>query len=170
MWEILEFLVGSIIFVIGLIFGVVSLIIQGIPLYRMAKRRGINNAWLSFIPLGNTWIMINLPTNEFNLLGIRAHRSKALWKVMLIMILMYIPVVAFAGTKLGFISAICSFIFSIFSLVFSYRVIKDLLDTYSNGSTLGWTIASMFIPFVLIVVLYMLMNRDPINRYNNTGF
>ena len=170
MWEILGFLVGSVIFIVSLVAGLVTLILQGIPLYKMALRRSINNAWLSFIPLGNTWIMLNLPTNEFNLLGIKAQRSKALWKVVLIMILMYIPVVVFAGTELGFISTVFSFIFSIFSLAFSYRLIKDVLDTYSTGSTIAWAIASIFIPFVQIIVLYMLMNREPINRCNNTGF
>ena len=40
--------------------GLVAWVLGAIALYSMAKRRGINHAWLSWIPVGNLWILGSL--------------------------------------------------------------------------------------------------------------
>ena len=101
-------LLSIVLWIVLFIVGLVLTIIQGIPLYRMSNRKGVNNAWLSFLPLGNTWIMLQLPSSQFNLLGLRSNRNSALWKVLGIMVLLYIPVVIFSGGDLSFIGSIFS--------------------------------------------------------------
>ena len=40
-----------------LAFGVVSYVLQSLGFYTIAKRRGIRNPWLSWLPVGNMWIL-----------------------------------------------------------------------------------------------------------------
>ena len=40
--------------------GLVAWVLGAIALYTLAKRRGINHAWLSWIPVGNLWILGSL--------------------------------------------------------------------------------------------------------------
>ena len=54
-------IIGTILLIFLVIF-IVTLVVQGIPLYKMAKKANLNNAWLSFIPIGNMYVIINLPT------------------------------------------------------------------------------------------------------------
>lgn len=169
---VIKFLFSGIVFIISLIFSLVVLIIQGIPLYKMAKTTGLNNAWLAFIPLGNIHIMLNLPKNELKVLGIKFDRNTALFKIILILFVLSLPITIFANSKLWFISTIFSCISYIFGLILSYRLIKDILDTYSSGNTILWALIGMFIPIVQIILLYLIMNRVPIGGsypINNLG-
>ena len=39
------------------IFGIVNYIFQGLTLSTVARRRGINNPWLAWVPVGNVWML-----------------------------------------------------------------------------------------------------------------
>ena len=45
------------ILLVALLVGLVFYVLQSVALYSIAKRRGINNAWLAWIPVGTNWIM-----------------------------------------------------------------------------------------------------------------
>ena len=45
------------ILLVALLVGLVFYVLQSVALYSIAKRRGINNAWLAWIPIGTNWIM-----------------------------------------------------------------------------------------------------------------
>jgi len=42
------------------LFGIASFILSAMALYTIARRRGLNNAWLSWIPVANCWILGSL--------------------------------------------------------------------------------------------------------------
>ena len=42
---------------VALAYAVVSYVLHSLGLYAIAQRRGIHNAWLAWIPLGNLWIL-----------------------------------------------------------------------------------------------------------------
>lgn len=46
-----------IVYLLALAFSVVSYILNAVGMYRIAKRRGIHHAWLSWIPVGNSWLL-----------------------------------------------------------------------------------------------------------------
>jgi hypothetical protein len=46
-----------IILLFASIFGIISYILTSLGTYAIANRRGIKNAWLTWIPVGNIWIM-----------------------------------------------------------------------------------------------------------------
>lgn len=49
-------LLGGLIFIFAII-GIVMYVIMGLGLMTMAKNKGIENAWLAFVPVGNMWIL-----------------------------------------------------------------------------------------------------------------
>ena len=79
--------------------GVASYIIQSLALQGIAKRRGINNPWLSWIPVANTWIIGSIADEYDNRNGI-----KRKWRVLLLtlsiatmalVILFYVAIIVF---------------------------------------------------------------------------
>lgn len=46
-----------VVLLIALAVGIVSYVLQSIGLYRIASRRGIKHAWLSWVPVGNYWVI-----------------------------------------------------------------------------------------------------------------
>ena len=43
--------------IVLMLISIVMYVLQSIGLYKTAKRRGIHNAWLSWLPVGCTWII-----------------------------------------------------------------------------------------------------------------
>jgi hypothetical protein len=50
-------IVTVMLFVIIVVSGIAGYILSAIGLMRMAENRGIENAWLAWIPVGNLWVM-----------------------------------------------------------------------------------------------------------------
>ena len=46
-----------IVYLLALAFSIVSYVLNAVGMYRIAKRRGIHHAWLSWIPVGNSWLL-----------------------------------------------------------------------------------------------------------------
>jgi len=50
-------LLALVIIFVALVFGAVVYILQSMSMYAIAKRRGIQNPWLAWVPYGNQWIL-----------------------------------------------------------------------------------------------------------------
>ena len=46
-----------IVYLLCMAFSVVSYVLSAVGMYRIAKRRGIHNAWLAWVPVGNGWLL-----------------------------------------------------------------------------------------------------------------
>ena len=46
-----------IVYLLALAFSIVSYVLNAVGMYRIAKRRGIHHAWLSWIPVGSSWLL-----------------------------------------------------------------------------------------------------------------
>lgn len=53
----LVFGIFLIVYLLALAFSVVSYVLSSVGMYRIAKRRGIHHAWLSWIPVGSSWLL-----------------------------------------------------------------------------------------------------------------
>ena len=53
----LVFGIFLIVYLLALAFSVVSYVLGAVGMYRIAKRRGIHHAWLSWIPVGSSWLL-----------------------------------------------------------------------------------------------------------------
>ena len=69
--------VYGVIFGVSLIFGIVSYIFRGIGLYQIAKRRRIHHPWLSWIPVGDQWILGSVADQYQYLFSISSKRAES---------------------------------------------------------------------------------------------
>ncbi len=73
------FLVWGIVLLIGLLIGVAFWVFRSLSVYQIAKRRGIRNAWLSWIPVGYQWIVGSISDQyQYLVHGKIHHRRKFL--------------------------------------------------------------------------------------------
>lgn len=142
------------------------------PYYRMAKRAGMSNAWLAFVPLANLYITLNLSRREFNIFNwiVCKNRTKVFWYVLagygvlfavltLLLLLMIIP---FIGIIFGFLYYIVLTLSCIPIYIFTWRMNYDLLMTYGMEEHAMWaSIVNCFVPVLMIVFAYIIMNNKP---------
>ncbi len=162
---------GIVIMIYGItfIFSIALWIAMQYPFYRMAKRQGIENAWLTFIPWGNYYITLKLSPREFNLFNLVKFekRSKA-FIVFIIATAVYIALIL-PMSLLSMIPILGVLIFLVYItayLLVSYsimwRMYYDVLITYGMKDHAMWaSIVGVFVPVVIIVFAYMIMNNEP---------
>lgn len=158
-------------FAIIMLLCIIGFVLQGIPLYKMAKNRGMQYPWLAFVPYGCNYIMLNIPTKPFNLFNFFVLRDRMTLFIyyliftiggsFIVNIFAYIPIV-------GIIITIA---YLILSILVSYQITKDIYDTYETDNTTLLAVLSMFIPFMQLILMYIYMNREPIysNNSNNNN-
>ena len=143
-----------------------------IPIYKMAKRAGLPNAWLAWIPIGEMYIRLKLSRREFNIFNwiVTKDRDKAfigyLWlaggfalAIVVLMIMMIIPGLNIIAVFLYYgLMMISPIIFGIFM----WRVNYDILMTYGMQEHAMWaSVLNYWVPYVMIVMSYIIMNREP---------
>ncbi len=139
------------------------------PFYRMAKRQGLPNAWLAFIPWGNFYITLKLSPRKFNLYNLFKYdnRSKA-FTFFVIVNAVYI-VLILPMSLLAMIPILGWFLFFVYIMAYlvlcygiMWRMYYDVLMTYGMKEHAMWaSIANIFFPIIMIVFSYIIMNREP---------
>lgn len=88
--------------VIVLVFGAVYLpgyVLNGIGLYAIAKRRGIDHPWIAWIPLGNLWLL-GCISDQYQAIVKGKQKNKRT-----ILLLLLLAVLALYGLMMGMLSA-----------------------------------------------------------------
>lgn len=153
----------SMFFITFTIVGILLLIIKGIPLYVMAKNQNMKNPWLAFIPIGNTYILLNIPTKQFNILDIYVRDDRKRLFIDYIIFSICTSIIGGLLILIPCIGILLVFILPVISLIISYHIMKDILDTYMNTDTTILALCSLFIPFMYIILLYICMNKPAIS-------
>lgn len=160
------------ILLVSIVCIIITFIVTNIPLYRMAKRAGIKNAWLAFIPLGCVYIRIMIPRREYNIFNLfkTDDRKKAfLLHVILFVIIMVVDIfctmlsfIPIVGLILILILIPVLFIFGIAISIILWRANYDILMTYGmEEHAMLISIISIFFPILMIIFSYIIMNREP---------
>lgn len=170
--DLSEFLAVSTVSIFFLIvIGIVALIVIGtyvfcsIGLYRIAIKVGHESAWLAWIPFAQTWLLFNIPDQEFKVLIVNKvvqSRSNAFW--IFIAINFGVPLVVGVLSPLAAIPLLNILIFMISSLVniamvvfrvcFLYPAYADLYKMFfEDSNSTVFAILSMFIPLAAPILL-----------------
>lgn len=142
------------------------------PYYRMAKRAGMPNAWLAFVPVANLYITLNLSRREFNIFNwiVCKDRTKVFWYALagygiffgLILLLAILSAIPFLGIIFAILYYIIMTVFYIPIYIFTWRMNYDLLMTYGMEEHAMWaSIVNCFFPILMIVFSYIIMNKEP---------
>ena len=123
-------------------YGVASYIFQSVGLYTIAKRRGIRNPWLSWLPIGNMWILGSISDQyQYLVKGRIRNRRKALVWLM-------------AAIVLGAFVTCVSVCASIFSEVIGYTA-GEMLFGVSMGVVLVAWLVILIVEITAVVLQYM---------------
>lgn len=91
-----------VIIAVALLLGVVLHVIRALSLQTIAKRRGIGNAWLSWLPVGQEWIIGSL-SDQYKYLTVGKNQSR---RKVLLWLNLAAMLIGFVGTGVSAIQAI----------------------------------------------------------------
>ncbi len=138
---------------LGMIFiliGVGLWILKSIGLSQMAKKRGIENEWLAWLPVADLYIMGTI-VEEMNLFGIQIN-NLGLW----------FPVISLFGGLLSSIP-ILGIILFIGVLVFQIAFIYKLFSLYTDQATI-YTVLCVFFAFLWPIFIFTLRNNSVLSE------
>ena len=102
MEEILTSLMPSMVInLLSSVLGIVSYVLTALALYTIAKRRGLNNPWMAWIPVANLWLLGSI-SDQYRYVARGEVKSKR--KVLLVLdILLILVLIGFFATFVAFI-------------------------------------------------------------------
>ena len=175
--------------------GAATYLLTAISLFNMAKSAGHKYAWMAWVPVCNTYLIVMLPGGEFSLFPGFIKFKKRLYAFLTyllapvaLMILEFVIIILASLFMITGIGAIVSifliilFYILVFAMMiaftfFGWRFYKDLFDTFNpekKGTNMAISIIGMFgtfvIPFAAFTILvYMLiiMKNKPVYGEGN---
>lgn len=177
-----------IVVLILMAFAILTYVFQSIGLYTIAKRRGIKNPWLAWIPYGSTWIQGSI-SDQYNYVVkgqvknrrvimlvlsiasavvsfISSNVSGGLLGLIFEIGMDYEPafeeILAAAGGTLGVILllGLISFVIGIVSLVFSFMSLYDLYASCNPGSSTLFLVLSIVFTVTQPFLVFASRNKD----------
>lgn len=164
------------ILLVALVIAAVFYVLQAVGLYSIAKRRGLSNAWLAWIPIGNYWILGSI-SDQYQYVVKGKIRNKR--KILLILELCIIAVGMIMGlvstvllltadgsdavmvsTTVNLIQSLLTFGISITAAVFWYMALYDLYSSCCPESNVLFLVLSIVFSFLLPFFLFFNRKRD----------
>ena len=177
----LGILVGVLVLLMLLMFAlaIVSYVLSAVSMYRIAKRRGIHNAWLAWIPIGNSWLLGSI-SDQYQYVAKRKVTSRR--KLLLILSIVSISVnvihsIIQASTSLAFyadagmsnevgmvaVTLLISMVLLVISMVhlaFTYVAYYDLFRSCKPNNAVLFLVLSIVFSVALPFFLIACSNKD----------
>jgi len=146
----LAILLGGGIFIILIVLAVAlaAYIFLALALMGMAKNKGIENAWLAFIPFGNMFILGKI-LGTMDLFGQKIEQPE-----------LVLPVVTLASAVLSAIPVLGQLI-AIASMVITLMAYYQLVERYKQGSGALYVILMIFVAPVGAYLLFTIRDNTP---------
>jgi uncharacterized membrane protein len=161
-----------------LAFGVLPYVLQSLGMYTIAKRRGIHNPWLAWLPVGNIWILGSISDQyQYVVKGRVRNRRKILVGLLVaalaVMFLMYAgifgmalgaagaaDVLAGVGIAQTLIMALTMIVVVIIVLVIGFMAMYDLYRSCDPDNAVLYLVLSVFFEFLQPVLLFICRKKD----------
>lgn len=160
-------------------FCIVSYVLQSVGFYTIAKRRGIRNAWLCWLPIGDAWILGSI-SDQYNYItkGKVKNKRKVLLGLSIGSMAIVLPMilVAFIGLIVsdttggeGFLGAmvallVIAYLAMIICLiviaVFRYIALYDLFNSCNPDNAVAYLILGIFISVTTPFFIFACRNKD----------
>ena len=169
------------VLVIGLIclgFSLLCYIFQSLGLYRIAKRRGIRNGWLAWLPIGNMWILGSI-ADQYRYVAkgqVKSRRKILLGLSIACMALSGLSgVIAFgiglaagmtgdmkavAGMLAPLLAAVIIWVIAVVAMVFQYIACYDLYRSCDPDDSLLFLVLSILFPVAVPFFIFAMRNKD----------
>lgn len=169
----------AVFYLIMLAVGIVSYIFQSLGLYTIAKRRGIHNPWLAWIPVGVLWIIGSISDQyQYVAKGRVKNRRKTLIGLSIAMlasfVLVFIGIIvaaviaAIGGAEAGILSifalvlilCLVVLVLAILLTVFQYIALYDIYNSCNPNDSVTYLVLSIFIAITTAFFLFACRNKD----------
>ena len=178
--EMPGWIAGFIVFYLLFLFVIVAVslaayVLQSVGMYSIADRRGIRNAWLAWIPVGNLWILGSI-SDQYQYLtkGKVKNRRKALLVLTIAEVVAYIVCIvsiiiagissAMSGTPdaaiVTVLTGLALVAISIVLVVITYMCYYDMFRSCEPGSATLFLVLSILISYALPVVVFLCRKKD----------
>lgn len=178
------FVMYMIIMALSSAYSIFVYVLQSLGLYSIAKRRGIHNPWLSWIPVGNYWIVGSIADQyQYVAKGKVRNRRKVLLGLgialyaMLAVIIVCAVVVLAMGISSGMNSAAMEaeiagpaiimvlayfalFVLAVVWTVFWYIALYSLFESSNPESAIVFLILSIFMSFLVPYFIFACRKKD----------
>ena len=162
-------------------FSLVAYILQSLGMYTIAKRRGIHNPWLAWLPVGNMWILGSISDQyQYVAKGNVRNKRKSLLGLMLAMYLSLavIFVGAFSailseamgmdagevlfGATLGvtLIGYVIILVISVIAMVIQYMALYDLYISCEPSNGVLYLVLSIFAAVAMPFFIFACRKKD----------
>lgn len=168
-------------YLLVLAFSVTAYILQSLGMYTIAKRRGIHHPWLSWLPIGNVWLLGSISDQyQYIAKGRVRNRRKVLLGLSIGMYASVIPMLvslfaaAFseaAGSAVGdallgttvvvvLFTYLVMIVLAIILLVFEYMALYDLFASCDPGNAVLFLVLTICLGVVLPFFVFACRNKD----------
>ena len=162
-------------------FAVACYVLQSLGFYRIAKRRGIHNPWLAWLPIGNMWILGSISDQyQYVAKGKLRNRRKVLLGLNIAMYALAIPVIAGyvtmitgmltgfaaygvatgAGAALTVLGYLAMLVLGVIHTVFLYIALYDLYSSCEPGSSVLYIIFSILLQVTMPFFVFACRKKD----------
>jgi hypothetical protein len=145
LWAFFGAFIGFII-----LYGFIAYIVSSIALKRMADKMGVENSWLAWIPIANSFILGKVAGDKVVIFGNTIEN--------LAIILLAGNAISFAGVSIPFIGFIIWIAFAVISISALYKVYL----TFVPDSAMLYLILSIVFAFLSPFLMYAASTKDPV--------
>jgi hypothetical protein len=161
----------SILFV-SIAFSVATYVLHSIGLHAIAKRRGIRNGWLAWLPVGNLWILGNISDQyQYVAKGKVKNRRRTLLGISIILFVGYFPWLFATLLKLASgketvallllaFGGLTIFALAIWLCVCQYMAYYDLFRSCEPNNAVLYLVLSIVFSVTLPFFVFVCRNRD----------
>ena len=156
---------------------IATYVLHSLGLHTIAKRRGIRNGWLAWIPMGNLWILGNISDQyQYVVKGRVKNRRKLLlglgigfvavyvgWIMAIMMSLILSEGIASGAEMailLAFFGAIVMVVLSITLVINQYLCLYDLYRSCDPGNATVFLVLSIFFSITMPFFVFFCRNKD----------
>lgn len=176
---ILVFVLVFYLLMIG--FSILTYVLNSLGMYTIAKRRGIHHAWLSWLPIGNMWVLGSISDQyQYIAKGRVRNRRKVLLGLTIGMYATLIPIFAslfaaifsevagygsgdtlFGATlAIALLTYFVMIVLAIVLLVFEYIALYDLFTSCDPGNAVMYLVLTIFLGVVLPFFMFACRKKD----------
>lgn len=165
------------VYLLALAYGILNYVLCSLSMYTIAKRRGIHNPWLSWVPLGNLWILGSISDQyQYVVKGKTRGRRKVLLGLSASVFLMMVPVVigavvlalgitgsaasVGAGAAIILLAYLAIVVLGIILMVFEYIALYDLFVSCNPSNAVLYLVLTIFFGVVLPFFMFSCRKKD----------
>ena len=164
-------------------YAIAAYVLHSLGLYKIAKRRGIHNPWLAWLPIGQSWILGNISDHFQHVTKAKQRKFRivlaVMEAVMYVWMVLYFVVVmgsafsmafvaeggANAGAVFGFMGTAFLMVFLLMAIavtysVFAYLAYYDLFKSCKPDNAVLFLVLSIFVNVTLPFFIFACRNSD----------